>query len=139
MAAVAIALAAAGCNNGPSMANVSGSVTLDGKPLEFGYVVFQPAQGQPAQGEIADDGAFTLSSFKPGDGAQVGSHKVTVLCYQGHSPAAKANQPQGHVSLGASLIPLAYTRSGMSGLRVDVPAEGLDGYVIELSSKGPGG
>ncbi len=43
----------------------------------------------------------------------------------------------GDVSLGRSLIPEAYTRGGMSGLTASVPAEGLEGYAVELSAKGP--
>ncbi len=121
------------------MAPVSGRVLMDGKPLSFGYVVFYPDQGQPSQGEIGEGGAFSMSSFTPGDGAIIGDHQVTVLCYQGHSPEARAKQQgPGEISLGRNLIPLAYTRSGMSGLTVNVPPEGLSDYAIELSSKGPG-
>ena len=112
-------------------------MTLDGKPLEFGYVVFQPPQGQPAKGQIGPDGGFTLETKGFGPGAFIAKHRVSVYCYQGHRPGAQdPNQP--NQSLGASLIPPAYSRGGMSGLSADVPPDGLADFAIELSSQGPG-
>ncbi len=126
-----------GCGDRPELAPVSGHVTLDGKPLNFGFVLFSPAKGIPAQGEIQEGGNFQMASKHPADGALVGPHEVSVLCFQGHNPKVKAKSTGGEVSMGASLIPVRYTRSGMSGLTVEVPPEGLEDYHIELSSKGP--
>lgn len=131
------AAAAVGCEAGLDLAPVSGRVLLDGEPLPFGYVRFHPQTGPPAQGEIGQGGAFTMATSEPGDGALVGQHRVSVLCFEGHDPARRGQAPAGEVALGRPLIPLNYTRSGMSGLSVDVPPEGLDDYVIELSSEGP--
>lgn len=69
-------LAAAGCG-GPRLAPVSGRVTVGGKPVPEGVVMFHPADGPTAVGAIKD-GAYTLTTFKPGDGALVGDHKVTI-------------------------------------------------------------
>lgn len=130
--------AAVGCGDRPELAPVSGSVTLNGKPLDFGVVLFAPKKGVPAQGEIQPGGAYSMASLQPGDGASIGPHEVSVLCFQGHDPKVRGGKPVGEVPLGASLIPIKYTRSGMSGLTVDVPPEGLSDFKIELSSKGPG-
>src|SRR5436190_15065410 len=46
----------AGCNHGPKMTPVTGKVIYNGRPLEFGVVMFQPPSGQPAQGKIQPDG-----------------------------------------------------------------------------------
>ncbi|QDU88802.1 hypothetical protein Pla175_21860 [Pirellulimonas nuda] len=127
-----------GCGERPDLAPVSGHVTLNGKPLDFGVVLFSPSKGIPAQGEIKEGGAFTMASLHPGDGALVGNHEVSVLCFKGHDPKAQADKQVGEVSLGPSLIPIKYTRSGMSGLTVEVPADGIEDFKIELSSKGPG-
>lgn len=59
-----------GCGGGASMPttySVSGAVTLDGKPMAAGSIVFDSAdgKGQPAGGGIKD-GAFSLKS-SPGD------------------------------------------------------------------------
>lgn len=126
-----------GCESGPPTAPVSGVVTLDGVPLEFGYVMFQPNTGQPAQGVIQSDGSFELMSLAPGDGAQIGTHRVSVICNEGHRPT-ESGAPSGGGSLGRLLIPLAYTRGNMSGITADVPKEGLPDFRIELSSQGPG-
>jgi hypothetical protein len=126
-----------GCSDGPDLAPVTGKVTLDGKPIPFGYVIFQPEKGQLSQGEIKD-GQFTMSTRAPDDGATIGSHVVSVLCFEGHSPQARAAHPAGQMSLGRCLVPLDYTRSGSSGLTVEVPPEGKTDVTFELSSKGPG-
>lgn len=125
-----------GCSRGPATAEVSGTVTLDGKPLSFGSVMFQSAAGgQPARGDIQPDGTFVLSTFQPGDGAMVGNHRVRVVCYSSQDPAKQGQGPMGD-SLGQLLIPERYTSLGASGLSADVPPEGLTDYKIELVSKG---
>ncbi|MEN1678667.1 MAG: hypothetical protein AAGJ46_03690 [Planctomycetota bacterium] len=131
-AAVVCTTLAAGCDSGPALAPVSGTVTLDGKPLPFGVVNFQPDQGQGAQATIEAGGAFTLSTFKLSDGAIVGRHRISVKCYQGHDPAYRAGKKPEGISLGKSLIPPKFSRVGTSGLAVDVPPEGLSGYELKL-------
>lgn len=135
---VFLLLTLVGCEQPPATAPVTGQVTIDGEPLDFGFVVFQPAKGQPAKGEVGPGGEFALMSAKLGEGALIGPHRVSVYCYEGHSPAARAQQNGGNVSLGRSLIPAAYSRGGMSGLSAEVPPEGLADFKIELSSRGPG-
>src|SRR4051794_33249667 len=76
-AALAALLAAAGCG-GPRLAPVSGRVTVGGRPVTEGVVMFIPADGPAAVGAIQKDGQYTLTTFKPGDGALVGGHKVTI-------------------------------------------------------------
>lgn len=129
-----------GCgDSGPPRAPVSGTVTLDGEPLKFGYVVLQPPAGVPNRSEIQSDGSYSIPSETDVEkglaGAVVGENRVSVYCYEGQRPTATL--PAGDVSLGPSLIPVAYTRGGMSGLSIDVPPEGIEGHLIELSSKGP--
>jgi hypothetical protein len=132
-----VLMVAFGCSQRDPIAPVSGRVTIDGEPLPFGYVVFQPQKGQPAKGEISEEGRFSLISAKLGEGALLGKHRVSVYCYEGHSPEAKEKVAAGHVSLGRSLIPVGYSRGGMSGLSAEVPPDGLEDFQIELSSKGP--
>ena len=59
-------------------AEVRGTVTLDGRPLEGGGVLFVPAQGRGATGTIQRDGTYVLGTYSAGDGATVGRHIVTV-------------------------------------------------------------
>lgn len=129
------ALAMAGCgDNRPPMAPVKGVVRLDGKPLSFGGVLFQPETGFPAQGAIESDGSFTLSTYEPNDGAVIGSHRVQVTCYEGQDPKRSLQRSGSEEELGRSLVPERYTYFASSGLMVEVK-EKNDPVVIELSSK----
>ena len=72
-------VASVGCGDGrPARVPVSGIVTIDGQPLEFGQVVIHAASHRPAIGKIGPDGRFTLSTYELGDGCVPGSHAVSV-------------------------------------------------------------
>jgi hypothetical protein len=77
-------------------AHVTGKVTCDGKPAWGGVVVFEPLdapektgrpKGQPgrrSQGQVEEDGTFTLTYAPGGGGAEVGGaitgpHRVTFI------------------------------------------------------------
>jgi hypothetical protein len=124
-----------GCNRGPEIVPVTGKVLYNGQPLQFGSVTFQPVRGQPARGEIQSDGTFELSTFRPGDGAVVGAHKVKIACYESQNPAAVKGP--GEQSLGRSLIPAKYTLLDQSGLTADLRSENSEPFVFELT--GPAG
>ena len=68
-----------GCSRGPSLVPVSGTVTVDGKPLQAGAVLVAPMGGRAAGGRIGADGRFTLSTWQPEDGVVAGSHRVEVI------------------------------------------------------------
>jgi hypothetical protein len=76
MAAVALA-ALTGCG-GEKLGRVSGTVTAAGKPVAGGTIQFVPAAGKAAVASINPDGTYTLTTYKPGDGALVGPHKVII-------------------------------------------------------------
>jgi len=122
-----------GCKRNPRVVPVTGKVLYNGKPLPFGSVMFQPAQGQAAVGDIRPDGTFTLSSYAPDDGAVPGEHKVSVRCFENQRPDAPPPANPGEVQLGDTLIPLHYTRFGQSGLTVTVADGATDEVVLELS------
>ena len=68
---------AAGCG-GPRLGKVAGKVTVGGKPVTTGTIMFTPDEGPSAVGAIQPDGSYTLTTLKPGDGAVVGTHRVTI-------------------------------------------------------------
>jgi hypothetical protein len=78
---------AAGCNRSSfDVAPVHGGVTVDGKPLFQGKVMFAPVAkgevtnpGKPAWSKIGSDGAYRLTTFQADDGAVVGEHWVTII------------------------------------------------------------
>jgi hypothetical protein len=70
----------AGCGPGrPPVVPVSGTVTVDGKPLASGAIMVAPEKGRAAGGRIGPDGRFELSSWLPGDGVAAGTHRVEVI------------------------------------------------------------
>jgi hypothetical protein len=137
---LAVALTAAGatgsgCKQNPSVVPVTGLVLYNDKPLPFGTVMFQPDKGQPAIGEIRNDGSFTLTSYVPEDGAVPGRHLVSITCYEGQRPGQSKPNNSGETSLGKLLIPLKYTRTGSSGLTAQI--ENAPGQSVELKLTGP--
>ncbi len=63
----------------PEQVQVSGRVTIDGKPLTVGTVRFISTDHRPAGAKLASDGTFTLSTYELGDGCIVGEYAVTVM------------------------------------------------------------
>jgi len=58
---------------------VKGTIIYRGKPLTKGQIMFEPVDaGRDAYGTIGPDGTFVMSTFKQGDGAVRGVHKVSV-------------------------------------------------------------
>lgn len=79
--------AAIGCGGGtpsdqPELGNVSGIVTLDGKPLEKAMVAFIPEKGSPSYGTTDADGNYTLSYTADADGAVLGKHSVRITTFR---------------------------------------------------------
>jgi len=120
-----IAFATNGCIPVSDSVPVQGVVLLDGKPLPCGIVQFQPASGQPATGEIASDGSFTLSRYAPSDGVPPGTYRVSVLAYD---PQASTRSEENLI------VPLKYTRFGTSGIEFTVFPGTVKPVVINLSS-----
>jgi hypothetical protein len=75
----------AGCGKGGlATYPVEGTVKFrDGKPLFGGSVEFQPVGEQKgkisSRGYISPEGTFRMGTFKPGDGAIEGKHRVLVI------------------------------------------------------------
>jgi len=62
----------------PPTVRVRGTVTYLGKPAEGVSVGFIPENGRPASGLTDSSGKFALSTFRTGDGAVPGKHKVLI-------------------------------------------------------------
>lgn len=71
--------ALAGCGDKLQVAEVTGVVTLDGKPLEFIHVEFWPDVGPRSFAKTDASGTFTLQTDdRTQMGAVPGSHKVSL-------------------------------------------------------------
>ena len=72
-------LASIGCgDSGPELAQVSGVVTLDGKPLDRAAITFHPEKGRGSFATTDDQGRYTMGFAKGKLGATIGKHKVTI-------------------------------------------------------------
>jgi len=116
--AVSLLLIVAGCakKGGMETAPVSGKVTYRGKALTTGTVMFIPARGPAATGEIGKDGIYKLTTYRPDDGAIIGAHKVTITALQGMEgvlPEVRSGTP-------GPLVPAKYLNDETSGLTAEV-------------------
>jgi hypothetical protein len=80
----------AGCGDGPSLARVSGVVTLNGKPYPNALVSFQPMASKESQnpgkgsvGQTDENGRFELVYEGRKKGAVVGKHTVRISTMPG--------------------------------------------------------
>jgi len=125
-----------GSADGPSVAPVSGMLTVGGKPRADVSVVFQPeAGGRPAQGVTDAEGRFTLSTFNTGDGAIVGTHNVGLGA--GGTDDAAPPMPgfpgfDEWQKKQREKIDPKYADPKKSGLVYTVPSEGLENVEIKL-------
>ena len=116
--AFVVVMMAAGCRQEPT--TVSGSVSLDGRPLTIrdgtrGTVVFQPAGGGAIlNGIIGPQGSYSLAA---GSNSIVspGSYTVTVSAVKIIPPSADNPQPSGE-----RITPAKYATASESGLQVKV-------------------
>jgi hypothetical protein len=76
-----LCLGLSGCGgNGdqPELGLVTGTVTLDGKPLYGTAVVFYPDNGRPARGRTDLNGKYELTYIRQTLGTKVGHNRVEV-------------------------------------------------------------
>ena len=53
----------AGCSGQSGLASVSGTVTVDGKPLQHGAIIFEVEGNRPSYGRVEDGQIVDLSTF----------------------------------------------------------------------------
>lgn len=124
-------LVMAGCGpRNPATTKVEGVVALDGQPIEGAAVVFTPSSGPPATGTTDSDGRFVLSTFKQGDGAVLGQHRVTV-----GKTRTKSTGPDEEEEL-VFIVPKQYANPSTSPLTCEVQPE-MPAVRFELQSAAP--
>ena len=72
-----------GSGDRPELGQVSGKVTLDGKPLTGVAVVFQPDDGRPATGRTDAEGEYELTYIRNTRGTKVGHNRVEIAPSEG--------------------------------------------------------
>lgn len=128
---------------------VTGTVTLNGSPLENATVAFAPQAGQPtAVGSTDAQGKFVLTTYEYGDGAAAGAFAVVInktVAAPASTGAAssggdhEATEQAGLAhdadseSAGVGMVPAQYTRAADTPLSADVKTSGENNFTFELS------
>jgi hypothetical protein len=130
------ALVVTGCESKKySLVDVSGKVTLDGKPVPGAVVNFQPqaredrSPGPGSTGRCDAEGRFQLSTIRDEPGAVVGIHNVRIFSYSPESPAVSDTDTEPR----KEIIPDRYNYA--SELTFEIPAEGTNSADFELTTK----
>lgn len=114
---------------------VTGTVTLDGKPLSGADVVFMSAETSGAfAGRTDDKGEYQLQSFGAAKGSCQGMHRVTIsrlVKPDGSLPGP--DEPPAN-SGATETLPGKYSDAAFTTLSADVPAEGKN-FDFDLQSK----
>ena len=113
-----------GCNagNAPRTAPVKGTITFAGQPLPNVGVTFLPeGKGPSASGNTNDKGEFTLRTSRPGDGAVIGTHKVTI-----------GSAEEGPRKRGAPSIPDKYGSPATTDLAAEVKPGQTNVFTFDL-------
>ncbi len=139
VACAAVIPSISGCGKKRDLAAVTGKVTYNGEPLEFGTVIFEPEAGQFATGAIQPDGTFQMKTRGEGHGVPVGKCKVRFVCFAKEDPstkpaAAEGDMPPGEaLPLGLPLIPQKYLSTATSGITVNVKPGDNEPLVFDLT------
>ncbi len=128
-----LALALPGCGGDPDqlpVAKVSGTLSVDGKPVNKGTVFFTPLnkKGRPATGAVTD-GKFTLSTYSENDGAVIGKHRVAV------DVSEEVPTKDGDTT-SKSLVPKKVTSPDTSGIELEIPSAGRPNLQIDVLTAG---
>lgn len=104
-----------GCSGAPSdqpeLGEVTGTVTLDDRPLANVWVGFAPQDGRSSMGLTDKDGRYKLDYLFDTPGAKVGQHTVTIT-------TPREDESGGEVPNFKELVPAHYNTN--STLTADV-------------------
>ena len=71
-----------GCNNGPKLGTVTGTVRFQGEPVENARVTFTPENGRMSVAETDAEGTYELKFADGRLGAELGEHLVAIETYR---------------------------------------------------------
>jgi hypothetical protein len=108
----------------------TGTVTHKGKPVDKASVAFLPEKGRPAAGITDASGKFTLSTFKPGDGAVPGLHKVAIS--EPPSAEEQTNPTYAPPDPTKARFPLKYADPKLSGFTAKVEEGGKNDFTFDM-------
>jgi len=129
LGALCLALAGCGGGNGLDLARVTGTVTLDGKPLPDARVEFQPQieKGSPSYAKTDAEGRFRLHFNGENDGALIATHVVRISTFG--TPDDDSDTP---VKFIPERVPRKYNNESV--IKVEVK-QGNDPFQFDLVSE----
>lgn len=150
---LAVCMTAMGCSEGGAGASkratvykVKGKVTYLGNPLIDASVSFSPQGSQPAAvGRTNDNGEFTLTTYRAGDGAAEGEYKVMITLTdsapEASAEAAHGTEPGRDYSVShagkkgkssGNILPAIYSDPTKTPLSEKVAASGENNFTFDL-------
>jgi hypothetical protein len=100
---------------------VRGQVLVKGRPAARAQITFHPVNDPSPEavhpvGAVDENGHFTLTSYKQGDGAPPGEYRVTVQWFL----ATRTRGASGDDFVTVNYLPARYGRAENSGLRATI-------------------
>ena len=145
---VTLGIVLTGCSNSsrPATYRVTGTVTMQGKPVAGAVITFVPTsnEGEAASAITDSEGKYALTTWQAGDGARPGEYRVKVSKQE--ETAVDPSKMVRNVPLeedqkyvenkkprppAKSLVPSKYQDESTSGLSHTVP-KGSSTFDIEL-------
>jgi len=130
-----------GCSSSdrPELGQVTGTVTLSGKPLTGVAVVFQPENGRPARGITNAEGKYELTYISQTKGTKIGPNRVEIAPSEEGEDSEEVEsddgEPQVAPNRSKSAKPVVPKRYNVqSELKVDVKP-GENTFDFQLESK----
>jgi len=125
----------------PRTVPAGGVVEYQGKPVEGAIVTFiakleERNREYDARGYTDAKGRFRLKTFRPDDGAVVGTHRVRIE----KSTAEPLTGPGGGLSSAIKIaqhLPQRYGSFDTSGLTAEVTEKGPNEFAFKLDDSGP--
>lgn len=146
VAGLATCVGCGGPEGVPGVVRVSGTVTLDGTPVEGATVSFRPEGDTRAASGLTDaSGVFHLTTLNSGDGALPGSYKVSISKMEDTDPAHQVTGEEfAAMVAGGKPPPMGPTKPGRQtknvGMKYHVPQKYLDpeksGLTAEVKAGG---
>jgi hypothetical protein len=115
---------------------VSGTVTIDGKPLTRGYIFVMPKDARAAGSEIDAQGKFVLTTNDEGDGCKPGTHVVTVISREQINPTTTRHLIPPKYADPTTSETTVTIKEPTSALAVDLTWDGGKPYVVSMDGQG---
>lgn len=125
---------------------VKGKVTYLGNPIVGAMVAYSPEGSQPAAiGKTNDEGVYTMTTYRAGDGAAEGNFKVLISLLEVEAPstsdAPHGTDPNQNYSIShagkpkkstGGILPAIYGDAAKSPLTAKVQSSGSNEFNFEL-------